>query len=223
MEWNPEKPNGPARSAVTAQPAERLLYHGSAVRGLTVLEPRSVLHGASGEKVVYLSGSIPYALLYIWDGVKNHSPEKWVTGGIRDGGAFCEEQFPDQLRTFYGGVCGLVYGVQQGKWTRPVCNREQMYYSEEPVPVCRATEVTDVYRELLHWEEEGAFRVLRFTEASPERQAELTNRIADYILQNGLLHSGSRQARFLERYFQRAWEKAGEKSRKIITCHDVFE
>lgn len=43
------------------------LYHGSKVADIRSLEPRSKLHGSPEEKVVYLSGSIPYALVYIWD------------------------------------------------------------------------------------------------------------------------------------------------------------
>lgn len=43
------------------------LYHGSSVADITFLEPRSHLHGSQNEKVVYMSGSIPYALVYIWD------------------------------------------------------------------------------------------------------------------------------------------------------------
>lgn len=44
-----------------------------------VLEPFSTLYGTD-KKVVYLTGSIPYALVYIWDGNHNNlRKEKHVT------------------------------------------------------------------------------------------------------------------------------------------------
>ena len=46
---------------------------------------------------MYLSSSIPYVLLYIWDAGKTSYSKKWVTGWIRDGIAHYEEQFPGQL------------------------------------------------------------------------------------------------------------------------------
>lgn len=45
------------------------VYHGSSVAGITALEARSKLHG-SNDNIVYLTGNIPYALMYIWDGQK---------------------------------------------------------------------------------------------------------------------------------------------------------
>ena len=39
------------------------LYHGSKVADIRSLEPRSKLHGSPEEKVVYLSGSIPFLVL----------------------------------------------------------------------------------------------------------------------------------------------------------------
>lgn len=46
------------------------LYHGSITPNITILEARSKLH-ESNENVVYLTGNIPYALMYIWSDEKN--------------------------------------------------------------------------------------------------------------------------------------------------------
>lgn len=43
---------------------EEYVYHGSSVPHIEVLETRSKLHGTN-EHIVYLTGSIPYALIYI--------------------------------------------------------------------------------------------------------------------------------------------------------------
>ena len=103
------------------------LYHGSIIENIEVLEARSKLHG-SDSRVVYLTSSIPYALVYIWDAEKNNNHTKHVTCGIRDGEVFYEEKFPNQLETFYKGVSGYLYCVDNED-TYEVNEREYMYYS----------------------------------------------------------------------------------------------
>lgn len=84
---------------------QETLYHGSSVSDIDVLVPRSALH-LSNERVVYLTSSIPYALVYIWDQQKTGSSKKWVTCWQSKGITYYEEQFPGQLRAFYEGVEG---------------------------------------------------------------------------------------------------------------------
>lgn len=190
--------------------AEEQLYHGSAVPDLTELLPLSVLHGCD-EKVVYLSSSVPYTLLYIWDAGKAQYSQKWVTGWVKDGVAYYEEQFSGQLKAFYAGVRGDVYSVLKSGDVLSLPHREDLFYSRNPIRVYRVTEIPDVYQALLEYERAGKFRVLRFEDASEEKQAELTDRIAAYIIQNDLLKQDSEESHFMKRYFARAWEKAKKK------------
>ncbi len=182
------------------------LYHGSAVPALTELRPLSILHG-SDEKVVYLSSSVPYALLYIWDAEKTQYSSKWVTGWVKDGIAYYEEQFSGQLKAFYEGVRGCVYSVLRSGDTLSLPNREDLFYSKMPIRVYRVTEIPDVYQALLEYERAGKLCVFRFENASKEKQMELTNRIVDYIIQNSLPEQDSEESRFMKRYFVLAWEK----------------
>lgn len=84
------------------------LYHGSSPQGINVLKPLSKLHG-SNQKAVYLTENIPHALVYIWDSIKIGTCQKWVTCGLKNGIVYYEEQFPNQLQTFYEGVEGYIY------------------------------------------------------------------------------------------------------------------
>lgn len=183
------------------------LYHGSAVAGITTLEPRSLLHH-SDKKVVYLTGNLPFALVYIWDGKHNHYDKKHVSGGIRKGIAFYEEWFPDQLETFYKDVSGYLYCVQNRMDFQPVENREDMLYSEHDVFIDHAIFVPDVYEEMLRHEKSGAFTVLRYKEQSEARQGELVDQMASLILANKFFHHDAAQAEFIKRYFVMAWKKA---------------
>lgn len=83
--------------------------------------------------------------------------------------------------------------------------REAMFCSNTPVRVYRVTEIPDVYQALLQYEEDGLFRLLRYDDASAQKQAELTGRIASFITENNLLHQENAQAHFMRRYFTQAW------------------
>lgn len=187
--------------------SEAHVYHGSAIPSLTELKPLSRLHNTE-KNVVYLSSSVPYVLLYIWDSGKTQYSQKWVTGWLKGGIAYYEEQFPGQLKAFYEGVRGYVYSVAQSDTMQLVQQREGMFYSGLPVSVCCTTEILDVYQELLRYEQQGLFRVLRYDEATAEKQTELTERIATFIAEDGMIDRNDEQARFMKRYFVDAWEKA---------------
>lgn len=202
----------PKSWAIIEAEEKSLLYHGSAVSALSELQPLSQLHN-SNQKVVYLSSNIPYALLYIWDAAKTKCSKKWVTGWLKGGTAYYEEQFPGQLKAFYAGARGYIYSVLQSENMESVQQREDMFYSGTPVSVYRAKEIPDVYQELMRYEREGLFRVYRFEEAPPEKQAELVDRIASYIKMSCLHKQDNEQTRFMKRYFVHAWKKATEKSK----------
>lgn len=194
-------------------------YHGSIIPEIHTLEPRSLYHGglpkehhptdskSCPEKVLYLTTSIPYALVYLWDRKKTGSTAKWVTCGIRDGVPVYEEQFPDQLQAFYQGVFGYLYEVKSLD-VLPMPHREQMYYSRQSQPVHQTIYIADVYAELLRYEKLGLFRIRRFSEQPKEIQEELTQRVSMYIQQKKLLREMSEEAHFMKRYFAAAWKLA---------------
>ena len=184
-------------------------YHGSAVANLTELQPLSKLH-QSEEQVIYLSSNLPYVLFYIWDTEKTGSSRKWVTAWIKDGIAYYEEQFPGQLRAFYEGVRGYVYSVLPGDSVRSMSQREDLFYSCDPVKVYRTQEIPDVYQMILQYEREGKFKLLRFEDAPPEKQEELIDRIATYISESKLTEQNTEHSRFMRKYFKDAWRKAQE-------------
>ena len=194
---------------------KQLLFHGSSVPNLETLENYSKLHGSDQKRVVYLSGSIPYALVYIWSEAKTGTARKWVTSWIRDGIVYYEEQFPDQLRTFYEGVSGYIYCVGESQEIFSMPGREALYYSLNPVRVQSIMPVDDVYQELLRYEQEGKFRLIRFAEMSEERQNELTDRIVTVIKQENLLRAETEHAAFIRRHFTRAWENAMAELRNV--------
>ena len=186
-----------------------IYYHGSAIAELTELQPLSKLH-QSENRVVYLSSTLPYVLFYIWDTEKTGSSHQWVTGWLKDGVAYYEEQFPGQLRAFYEGVRGYVYSVMPSDSIQSMPQREDLFYSSDPLTVYRTQEIPDVYQTLLQYEREDRFKLLRFEDATPEKQEELIDRIASYICENKLTEQNNEHSRFMRKYFVDAWRRAQE-------------
>lgn len=188
------------------------LYHGSIVSGITTLEARSQLHGTD-KAVVYLTDSIPYALFYIWDNQQTGFDRKYVTGGFRDGQAFYEEQFPDQLRTFYQGVSGYLYRIQRPGKAQAVAQRDGLFWQEGSVTVADAVFISDVYAELLKYEAEGYLNILRFNDQTDARKEKLTRIIAEYIRQSQFFTDDEEQLRFMQKHFTAAWRYAHEQGK----------
>ena len=187
------------------------LYHGSITPGITKLQARSKLH-RSETQVVYLTDSIPYALFYIWDSQHNGYSGKYVTGGFRNDRAFYEEQFPDQLRTFYQGISGYLYRIPKTASAHPVANRDGLFYQEGDVPVADTIFIPDVYDELLKHEAAGHLLVLRYNEQTPERQAELVQMITAAIRQSGFFADEPELQQFMQKYFSTSWRLANEQA-----------
>ena len=184
-----------------------VFYHGSIIPGITQLDARSKLHN-SEDRVVYLTDSIPYALYYIWDAEHNGCSVKHVTGWTRNGIAYYEEQFPEQLKTFYQGISGYLYRILDTGNIKAVENRTNMFYSTESVPMVEAILIEDVYEELLKYESEGKFVVLRYNEQTEDRQNELVDMIAQAIVMNDFYADNKERQDFMMKYFPKSWERA---------------
>lgn len=186
----------------------KCFYHGSIVSGIRRLEPFSLLHG-SDKRVVYLTDNIPYSLFYIWDKEHNHYGGKHVTAWIKNGVAHYEEQFPEQLKTFYSGVSGYLYTVPYSSVISQMEGRERLFYSTEALETETEEYVPDVYNELIKYETRGELKVRRFNEQSEERKNELVDMIAHVIMKNGYIKTPDKEeAEFYGRYFAEAWERA---------------
>ncbi len=185
----------------------KYFYHGSICAGIEQLDACSRLHNTE-EKVVYLTDSIPYALFYIWDEQRNEYSGKYVTGWMRDGMAWYEEQFPEQLKTFYKGVSGYLYCIADDAGMKAVEDRENMFYSTDNVKVSKVIQITDVYKELLKYEAEGKLKVLRYNEQSAERKNELIDFMAEGFKRSGFYEGNAQKIAFMKKHFSEAWEKA---------------
>lgn len=184
----------------------RYLYHGSAA-DVGCLKACSALHG-DGQKVVYLTDNIPYALLYIWDEKHNCCAGKHVTGWVKNETAFYEEQFPDQLNVFYKGVLGYLYRIPESSLILKAENNEGIYYSRTDITPDISEYISDVYDELMKYEAEGSFKVRRYNDQTEKRKNELTDMISGVIIRSDFFKNDTVKADFYRKFFSIAWENA---------------
>jgi len=182
------------------------VYHGSHASGIASLQPVSSLHGSPETKVVYLSGSAPYSIFYIWDAKHNLTSRKYVTCGLKNGVVHYEEQFPGQLRAFYQGVSGYLYSIEKTAEMFPVANRENMWACPHEAHVYAVEFIPDVYERIMRYADEG---LVRISQASDEFKAEIDEYIAKEFLLKGLINTPEApDALFYARFFPRAWSLA---------------
>ena len=189
------------------------LFHGSYVSGIETLYANSKLHGTEDTMVVYLTANPVYALFYIWDAAHNKRTGKYVTSFIKNGKVYYEEQFPGQLKAFYQGVSGYLYGIPHTENFAQVEGREDMWYTEKEARVAEVWYVPDVYEELMKYEKEGKFEVISYEKVAPERIQELYEFMARKLVNNGIVKQlDCEEAVFYQTYFAPVWKMALERA-----------
>lgn len=185
------------------------LFHGSSVSGIETLHATSKLHGTEEDKVLYLTENPVYALFYIWDAEHNKRTGKYVTCFIKNGKVYYEEQFPDQLKTFYKGVSGYLYCVVQTEEFSPVKGWEEMWSVGKDTKVAEVRFIPDVYDELMKYEKEGKFEVISYEKVAPERIKDLYEYMARKLVNNGIVKQPDcEEAVFYRTYFESVWRMA---------------
>lgn len=193
------------------------LFHDSFVPGIRQIHASSVLHGTEDTRVVYLTGSRAYALFYIWDAGHNIRPNKHVTAWIKNGTVYYEEQFPQQLTSFYKGVSGYVYYVKHDESFCPVEEHESMWYGRKDADVAKVDYIADVYDEICRYEKSGIIKIIRYSDVPLSRLNDLYSYVSERILSRNLLHTPeAKDALFYQTYFKKAWEAAVEKDRQSV-------
>ena len=94
-------------------------------------------------------------------------------------------------------------------------NRDNLYYSTNDVLVTEVVQIVDVYEELLKYEAEGKFVVLRYNEQTVERQNELVDLIAEAIIRENFYVEDKKQQEFMKNTFLRLGKRLNFKKKTI--------
>lgn len=179
-----------------------MLFHGSPIKGLTVLTPHISEHGRS---CVYLSANPVAAALYAVRPVGR--PHSWYPYGFGKDGVPCyTEAYPHALADVYKGKRGYLYRCT------PQCTLDSCpdvpfsYISKEPVSVQAAEELSDVLAWLLLREAEGAFRVTRFFQLNTQQRSAIEKMLEEEIQRYRLREQPDCScSRFLRERFPTLW------------------
>lgn len=192
------------------------LFHGSHASGIETLHATSKLHGTEDTKVVYLTANPVYALFYIWDAIHNKRTGKYVTCFIKNGKVYYEEQFSDQLKSFYQGVSGYLYCIHHTEDFTRVEGWEDMWYSRKEAEIAEVRFIPDVYEELMKYEREGKLEVISFEKVATERIRDLYEYMAKKLVNSGIVKQPDcEEAVFYQTYFAPVWRMAQERAEKV--------
>lgn len=141
-----------------------ILYHGSKVPNIKSLRPFSSNHD---KPYVYLTHSKVLAAIYA------HNPLTRPNGFFsywwgKDGMLYYDEYFENQLETIYSGKTGYVYECEGD--CRQMEKMPWVYLSEDSVSVSNCVEISDIYEQLLQYEQEKLLTVRRWNEVSDKQK-----------------------------------------------------
>lgn len=184
----------------------KYLYHGSHIGDINVLNPVSKLHG-DNKNVVYLTDNPIYAMLYIWDPIHNLKKGKHITAWTKNGIVYYEEQFPNQLKSFYDGVKGYLYRIRLTNDCVKLGNG--IYYVENPTEIMSFEEIENVYSAFCEYMQNGEMKVIPFELMTDERRKDINNIITQRIIRDKLVEKNDcDDARFFQKYFPDSWQNA---------------
>ena len=182
-----------------------LLYHGSNVLGLDVLEPRLADHD---RPYVYMTTIDAVAALYLCNAVER--PYYWFPYGFDETGnvPIYHELYPNALREVSEGVSGCIYVVDAN---------EEQFIPFKNIPCARLgitsmkvidrVKVDDAYAFLQDYIRQGKLKVSKYEDKSATALENWNRMIAGYMREKNMLEMPDcSYAKFVREKIPRAWE-----------------
>ncbi len=181
------------------------LFHCSTISGITELKPR-VSKRFGGEKVVYLTSSLPMALMYAIRYFEYTYGYHWIDD--KPAGIYYLEYFPNALKELYGGKTAYLYVCENGDYE--TTQKPNEYISRHPVKVLSESVIENVYREFIRMEEGGALEIIRYENATKKTLNWIRKAETEEILKHHLLEKDSDFAMYMKEKYPESWQDAKE-------------
>ncbi len=182
-----------------------LLYHGSNVLGLDVLEPRLADHD---RPYVYMTTIDTVAALYLCNAVER--PYYWFPYGFDETGnvPVYHELYPNALREVSEGVSGCIYVVDASDDQYiPFKNIPCARLGTVPMKVRDRIIVDDAYELLRKYIGQGKLKVSRYEDKTPEQLHNWYKMVADAMREKNMLETPDcSYAKFVRKKVPMAWE-----------------
>lgn len=170
-----------------------MLYHGTVLGGLRVIQANSKSH-TTDKKVAYFTEDRCYALICC-----REQSENFVTMGLdEEGNQNYYERFPNQLKVLYSGKRGYIYFTEETQFLKK--SKDHTWESERDVPVSYCEEIDDVYCAIIEEEKKGNVVIHRYSEIDPAEQ----QMHADYIKEH-LNEESEEMRQFYLTHFSSLW------------------
>ena len=182
-----------------------LLYHGSNVLGLDVLEPRLADHD---RPYVYMTTIDTVAALYLCNAVEK--PYYWFPYGFDESGKVpvYHELYPNALREVSEGISGCIYVVDANEDQYiPFKDIPCARLGTTPVEVIDRFIVDDAYAFLQDYIMQGKLKVSRYEDKTATQLAFWYKMVADTMREKNMLKTPDcSYARFVREKIPMAWE-----------------
>lgn len=189
-----------------------ILYHGSNIGGIKMLEPKLADHD---RPYVYLSTIEIVAGFYLVNAVKR--PYYWFPYGFdKEGHVEYHELYPNALKEVSEGRRGFLYKVDTDEknvisFKNIPCARLGIV----PMKVMSYIEIDDCFQWLIEQEKEGKFKLCKYEDKSRREMQGWYNMIYSYIKEKNMIETPDcSYAVFVKQKFPNVWEQYIQDCRK---------
>lgn len=180
------------------------LYHGSGIKGITVLKPNLADHD---RPYVYLSTVDVVAAFYLCNAVQR--PYYWFPYGFDREIPIYNELYSNALREVSEGVSGCIYTVRVSESdVLPFKNIPCARLSTVPLAVSDQIIVDDAYELFKKYERQGKMKIGRYEDKS-QRELEMFDKMIIAYMREKSMQSAPdcSYARFVREKLPNVWER----------------
>ena len=180
-----------------------IFYHGSSVKGLTMLKPFVSEHK---QPYIYFSTNPVVALLYTVRPVEK--PFNWYPYGFdSDGTVVYSEYYPGAFSDVYKGKSGYLYECDDIENTENPTNINSAFTCNEPVEIDRMSEIDDIYDEFMKYKSQGLFKIKCFDDISSKELSFVRDYLSNLIIKHDLHSKPDLDiSRMIQDHFKDIWE-----------------
>ncbi len=182
-----------------------ILFHGSSVGNIQVLEPRLADHE---RPYIYLSENEVVASFYIINAVDR--PYYWFPYGFsKNKIPIYHELYPNALKKVAEGIPGYLYQVQVNpNQIIPFQQIPEAWLGTEPLQVTQCSYIPDAYKYFLGLESEKRLIIWRFENWKPEQLANWYDITVDYLTKKEMINTPDcSYALFIKKNLPQVWEE----------------
>lgn len=182
-----------------------ILYHGSNIENIKVLEPRLADHD---RPYVYMTTLEVVSAFYLCNAVER--PYYWFPYGFtKENVPVYHELYPNALKEVSSGVSGYIYKVNASEsQVIPFKNIPTARLATAPVEVIDAIRIENAYDYFIDCERKGIFKIGRFEDKSDKALQGWYNMIYEYIKEKNMIDvPDCSYAKFVRAKFPQVWER----------------